>query len=112
MIGYGTVPTGVAMFTVAMVHSVSDGLTVASSGIAAGLTVPPERQAGGQGVLGAVETLAAGITAIFAGLLYQHFGRAVAYTSGAVAMLVLTAVGWLLARPAFSLREVPLTATV
>jgi predicted MFS family arabinose efflux permease len=112
MIGYATVPTSGAMFTVAMVHALSDGLTIASSGIAAGLTVPPERQAGGQGVLGAAETLAAGITAVCAGVLYQHFGRAFAYTSGAVAMVVLTGVGVLLARPAFALREVPLTATV
>ncbi len=63
MLLYGLVPTGGAMFAVAMFHAVSDGITVSSTGVAAGLVVPPERQAGGQGVLGACATLTAGLTA-------------------------------------------------
>ncbi|MGH9269775.1 MAG: MFS transporter, partial [Ilumatobacteraceae bacterium] len=48
MLLYGLVPSGEAMFAVAMVHAVNDGLTVSSTGVAAGMVVPPERQAGGQ----------------------------------------------------------------
>ena len=60
MIPYGLVPSGLAMFVVAMVHSVNDGLTVSSTGVAAGMVVPPERQAGAQGLLGGAQTLLAG----------------------------------------------------
>ena len=49
---YGVLPTAGAMFAVAMVHAVSDGLTVSSTGVAVGMVVPTERQAGAQGVLG------------------------------------------------------------
>ena len=69
------VPTGGAMFAVAMVHSVSDGLTVSSTGVAVGMVVPADRQAGAQGVLGGVQTLVAGVTALVAGALYEHAGR-------------------------------------
>ena len=61
---YGLVPSGVAMFVVSMVHSLNDGLTVSSTGVAAGMVVPPERQAGAQGLLGGIQTLLAGITAL------------------------------------------------
>ena len=95
---YGVVPTGGAMFAVAMVHAVNDGLTVSSTGVAVGMVVPAERQAGAQGVLGGFETLTAGITAAATGALYEHFGRATAYGVAAAAMVVLVAVGALLAR--------------
>ena len=94
---YGLVPTGVAMFAVAMVHSVSDGLTVSSTGVAVGIVVPAERQAGAQGVLGGFQTLVAGITAIVAGALYEHAGRTTAYVVSAAAMVVLVALGVILA---------------
>src|SRR5690606_7278667 len=72
---YGMMPTGVAMFAVAMVHSLSDGLTVSSTGVAVGLVVPVERQAGAQGVLGGAQTLVAGIAAAVIGVIYEHAGR-------------------------------------
>ena len=68
---YGFMPSGVAMFAVAMVHAVSDGLTVSSTGVAVGLVVSRERQAGAQGVLGGMQTLAAGITAPVIGALVR-----------------------------------------
>ena len=61
---YGVMPTGGAIFAVAMVHSVFDGLTVSSTGVAVGLTVPADRQAGAQGVLGAAQAMAAGAMAV------------------------------------------------
>jgi MFS family permease len=101
---YGVVPTGGAMFAVAMVHAVNDGLTVSSTGVAVAMVVPAERQAGAQGVLGGFETLTAGITAPIAGVLYEHAGRAAAYGVAAAAMVVLVAVGATLSRSAWSIR--------
>ncbi len=104
MILYGLVPSGIAMFVVAMVHSVNDGLTVSSTGVAAGMVVPPERQAGAQGLLGGAQTLLAGITALVAGTMYEQFGRTAAYTVAAALMLVLVVAGWVIAGPARTLR--------
>lgn len=102
---YGRMPTGGAMFAVAMVHSLSDGLSVSSTGVAVGLVVPAQRQAGAQGVLGGMQTLVAGVTAVIAGFLYEHYGRTVAYTSAASAMVVAVAGGVLIARKEWGLRD-------
>ena len=101
---YGVLPTAGAMFAVAMVHAVSDGLTVSSTGVAVGMVVPAERQAGAQGVLGGLQTLTAGIAAPIIGTLYEHAGRTSAYTVSAVMMVVLIVVGAVLARGSFALR--------
>ena len=98
---YGLVPSGEAMFAVAMVHAVSDGLTASSTGVAVGLVVPAERQAGAQGVLGGMETLTAGITAIAAGALYDAVGRTTTYLVIAAVMVAVVAAGAALARDVF-----------
>lgn len=105
MFMYGLVPTGAAMFAVAMVHSLSDGLTVASTGVAVGLVVPAERQAGAQGVLGGMQVLVAGVTAVVAGVTYDHAGRTVAYTVAALLMVALVGLGVWLARDQFGRRH-------
>ena len=99
MFVYGQLPTGGWIFAVSLVHAVTDGLTVAASSVAIAMAVPENRQAGAQGVMGAAQALAAGITAIVVGGLYEEYGRATAYTSAAVAMLVLVVVGLALALP-------------
>jgi MFS transporter, DHA1 family, tetracycline resistance protein len=101
---YGLVPSGIAMFAVAMVHSVNDGLTISSTGVAAGMVVPPERQAGAQGLLGGAQTLLAGVTAVIAGTMYEHAGRTAAYLVAAVLMLTLVVGGMVIAGPARRLR--------
>jgi hypothetical protein len=101
---YGLVPGAGAMFVVAMFHSVNDGVTVSSTGVAVGMTAPAERQAGAQGVLGGAQTLTAGLTALVTGVLYEHFGRAIAYGVSAVAMVTLVAIGVRLAGPAWRIR--------
>ncbi len=110
MMLYGLVPSGGAMFAVAMVHSVTDGLTISSTGVAVGLVVAPERQAGAQGVLGGLQTLVAGITALVTGALYEHAGRSVAYGVSAGLMVLLVGVGVILAGPAWRLRGAPVPA--
>jgi MFS family permease len=107
MLLYGLVPTGGVMFSVAMVHAVSDGLTVSSTGVAVGLVVPAERQAGAQGVLGGLQTLAAGIVAIVTGVIYDHAGRTAAYSVAATLMVVFIAAGAWLGRAAWALRGEP-----
>ena len=107
MIMYGLVPSGVAMFAVAMLHSVSDGLTISSTGVAVGMVVPGERQAGAQGLLGGAQTLMAGVTALIAGAMYDHFGRTAAYAVAGAVMLVLIVSGATLASSAWRLRGEP-----
>jgi MFS family permease len=102
---YGLLPTGTWIFAFAMVHAVSDGLTVSSSGVAVGMVVPQDRQAGAQGVLGAAQALAAGIMAVVTAALYENFGRDTAYLVCAAVMLALIATGGWLARSAWSLKR-------
>ncbi len=102
---YGIVPTGGMIFTIAMVHAVTDGLSIASTGVAVGMVVVPERQAGAQGVMSGFQTLTAGIAAPIAGAVYQHVGRGAAYGMTAVVMVVMVLGGAWLARSAWNLSE-------
>jgi len=102
---YGLMPTGGLIFAVAMVHAICDGLTVSSSGVAVGMVVPEERQAGAQGVLGAAQALSAGIMAVVTATLYDQFGRTTAYLACAAIMLALIGTGGWLARSAWSLNR-------
>lgn len=105
MLSYGLLPTGGLIFAVAMFHAVSDGLTISSSGVAAGMVVPDDRQAGAQGVLGAAQAVAAGLMAVVTGAMYDQFGRTAAYAVCAGVMVVVTAAGLLLGRSAWTLRR-------
>jgi hypothetical protein len=87
------------MLVAALVHSVNDGLTVSSCGVAVGVTIEGDRQAGAQGLLGGVQTLVGGLTAIAAGWEYEHFGRRVSYGACGVGMAVLVVAGVVLAGP-------------
>lgn len=102
---YGVLATGGLIFAVAMFHAVSDGLTVSSTGVAVGMVVPEERQAGAQGVLGAAQALAAGVMAIVAAALYENFGRGAAYAACAAVMLILVGIGTWLGRSEWSMKR-------
>jgi MFS family permease len=102
---YGLMPTGGLIFAVAMVHSLSDGLTVSSTGVAVGMVVPEDRQAGAQGVLGAAQAISAGLMAMLTATLYGQFGRTVAFTTAALIMLALVGVGTWLGRSAWSIKR-------
>lgn len=105
MFSYGFLPTGIAMFCVAIVHGVSDAITVSSTGVAIGLAAPRDRQAGAQGLLGAAETLTAGVTSVLAGVLYTVGGRALAYSVCAVIMVGLAAGAFWLVGPEYRNRQ-------
>lgn len=102
---YGVLPSGTWIFAVAMVHALADGLTVSSSGVAVGMVIPEDRQAGAQGVLGAAQALSAGIMAVVTAVLYDSFGRTTAYLVCAAVMVALVAIGAWLARSAWSLKR-------
>lgn len=95
---YGQVPSGTWIFGFAMFHAITDALTISASGVAVAMSVPEERQAGAQGLIGAAQALTGGITAGVIGGIYESSGRAAAYTTASVAMLIVTAGGmWLAA---------------
>lgn len=96
---YGQMPTGAAMLVVGTTHAVFDGLTVASAGVAMGVSAPRERMAAAQGMLGAAETLTGGLTAVLAGVLYSVGGRVLAYTVCAVVMVVMAIAAYVIAGP-------------
>lgn len=104
---YGVMPTAWAMLAVAVVHSISDGLTVTSAGVAVATAAPVDRQAGAQGMLGAAETLTGGITAPLAGALYTIGGRELAYSVCTIVMLVMAAGAFLLAGPEYRGKRPP-----
>ncbi len=96
---YGQLPTGGWIFAFAMGHALSDGITIAASGVAISLAVAEDRQAGAQGLMGAAQSLMAGIAAPVVAGLYEGPGRAVAYGAAAVGMLVLVVIGMALGWP-------------
>jgi len=97
---YGVLTVGGAIFAVAMLHSLTDGLSFAASGVAVGMTAPEHRQSGAQGVLGGMQALAAGVMAPFTGWLYENHGQQAAYWFAAVIMIAMVVGGLLLAGPA------------
>ena len=105
MIIYGFLPAGGLIFAVAMVHAISDGLTISSAGVAVSMVVPADRQAGAHGVIGAAQAISAGVMASVTGAIYGSFGQAAAYTVAGVVMIVLTMVGVWLARSAWNLND-------
>jgi len=90
---YGLLGVGAAIFAVAMVHALTDGLSFAAAGVAVGLIVATDRQAGAQGVLGGLQSLAAGIMAPTTGWVYEHHGQRAAYWLGAGVVLALVVAG-------------------
>jgi hypothetical protein len=107
MFAYGRLASGVAMTVVAVVHSISDGLTISSTGVAVGLAAPKERQAAAQGMLGGVQTLTGGLTAITAGALYDEFGGGVVFTCCALGMVLLVLASLALAGAQWRSRPAP-----
>ena len=94
---YGLLPSPYLMMGVFLLHTINDGLSVTSAGIAVGMAAPRERQAGAQGLLGGLQTLTGGVSASLAGWCYHGFGRATAFVGCACVMIVLVATGYSLA---------------
>jgi len=99
MTTYGFLGQPYVMLGLAVTQSIVDALTVTGTGIAVAQVVPIERQAGASGLLGGLQTLTAGIAATFAGATYEHFGRATAFATTGFVMLLMVAIGCVLAGP-------------
>ncbi|MFM8835787.1 MAG: MFS transporter [Actinomycetota bacterium] len=106
MSGYGLMPTPWLMMIVFLFHSINDGFFVTGAGVAVGTSAPLERQAGAQGLLGGIETLAGGVAASFAGLAYDHLGRTTTFVGTGAIMLALIFCSRILAGGNWSVRNV------
>lgn len=96
---YGILPGPELMLGVFLLHTINDGLSVTSAGIAVGISAPAERQAGAQGLLGGLQTLMGGVAASLAGWTYDSHGRATAFFVTAIMMVALVVTGLILAGP-------------
>ena len=106
MVGYGLMPTPTLMMVVFLFHSLNDGFFVTGAGVAVGTSAPLERQAGAQGLLGGMETLAGGVAASFAGVAYDHLGRTTTFIGTGAIMLTLILASRILAGDNWSVRNV------
>ena len=106
MAGYGLMPTPALMMVVFFFHSLNDGFFVTGAGVAVGTSAPLERQAGAQGLLGGMETLAGGVAASFAGVAYDHLGRTTTFIGTGAIMLTLILASRILAGDNWSVRNV------
>jgi MFS family permease len=106
MAGYGLMPTPTLMMVVFFFHSLNDGFFVTGAGVAVGTSAPLERQAGAQGLLGGMETLAGGVAASFSGVAYDHLGRTTTFIGTGAIMLTLILASRILAGDNWSVRNV------
>ena len=106
MAGYGLMPTPALMMVVFFFHSTNDGFFVTGAGVAVGTSAPLERQAGAQGLLGGMETLAGGVAASFAGVAYDHLGRTTTFIGTGAIMITLIVAARILAGDNWSVRNV------
>lgn len=94
---YGFLGRPYLMLGIGVTQSIVDSLTVTGTGLAVAQVAPIERQAGASGLLGGMQTLTGGIAASLAGVTYEHFGQAVAFTTTAVVMVLMVTTGCILA---------------
>jgi MFS family permease len=106
MAGYGLMPTPTLMMVIFFFHSLNDGFFVTGAGVAVGTSAPLERQAGAQGLLGGMETLAGGVAASFSGVAYDHLGRTTTFIGTGAIMLTLILASRILAGDNWSVRNV------
>jgi MFS family permease len=97
MTSYGFLSMPYLMLGIGLSQSILDSLTVTGIGIAVAQATPPERQAGASGLLGGMQTLTGGISAVAAGATYEHFGQAFAFSTTGIVMALLVTVGCVLA---------------
>jgi len=97
MTSYGFLSMPYLMLGIGLSQSILDSLTVTGIGIAVAQATPTERQAGASGLLGGMQTLTGGISAVAAGASYEHFGQAFAFSATGIVMALLVTSGCALA---------------
>ena len=97
MTSYGFLSMPYLMLGIGLSQSILDSLTVTGTGIAVAQATPPERQAGASGLLGGMQTLTGGVSAVAAGVMYEHFGQEFAFSATGIVMALLVTFGCVLA---------------
>ncbi|MEN9793439.1 MAG: hypothetical protein RL330_1517, partial [Actinomycetota bacterium] len=110
MVLYGVLPFPLVMLGFGLLHGIVDGMTVTGGSAAVAMTAPPHRLASAQGLMGGVQTLTGGLTAVAAGASYEAFGRTPTFLVTAGVMVVLVWTGVWLARTSWGLRGAPAVA--
>jgi hypothetical protein len=107
---YGFLSMPYLMLGIGLSQSILDSLTVTGIGIAVAQATPPERQAGASGLLGGMQTLTGGISAVAAGAMYENFGQKFAFTATGLAMAILVGLGCFLVGKKWLQKPVLVTA--
>ena len=110
MTSYGFLSMPYLMLGIGLSQSILDSLTVTGIGIAVAQATPTERQAGASGLLGGMQTLTGGISAIAAGAMYENFGQKFAFTATGLAMAILVGLGCFLVGKKWLQKPVLVTA--
>jgi predicted MFS family arabinose efflux permease len=93
LVAYGQLTSVVLITVVAVVHSLGDAFGFPAIQVGAAVAAPPEQQAAGQGLLGAIELATAGVAAQLAGFGYHALGPGAVFALVAGAVVVLAVVG-------------------
>ncbi len=96
---YGLVAFPVVLVMIGVVQATVDSFGASGIPVAVTHHAPPDRIAGAQGLVGAVQTLTGGIAAIIAGVLYDHFGPVPTYAAASVLMGMCVLGGYLRSAP-------------
>lgn len=110
ILSYGLLDTPYVMYAIGMSQSIIFALAVGGPGIAIARIAPPNRQSGAAGLLGGLQVLTAGVSALAAGASYERLGRAPTFGLAATTMLVLIVGGLALAGRAWMRRPVELSS--
>ena len=110
MTSYGFLSMPYLMLGIGLSQSILDSLTFTGIGIAVAQATPPERQAGASGLLGGMQTLTGGISAVAAGAMYENFGQKFAFTATGLAMAILVGLGCFLVGKKWLQKPVLVTA--
>jgi MFS family permease len=93
IIAYGQVGSVLALTLVAVVHALGDAFGFPAIQVAAAVAAPPEQQAAGQGLLGAVGLASAGVAAQLAGAGYHAWGSGPVFLIVGLAVVTLGLAG-------------------
>jgi len=96
---YGLVPGVVGLLLVTMLTSALEGFGFPSAPMLVAAAVPEDRQASAQGLMGAVELATGAVAAIVFAALYDATDDTTVWSTVAVVMAILLAVGAILTRP-------------
>jgi MFS family permease len=91
---YGLIAIPAALIVVGVFQATIDSFAAPGVPVAVSQHAPPDELAGAQGLVGAMQTLTGGVSAIVAGGLYDAFGPVVTYCSTSALMFLCIAVGW------------------